>query len=68
MSEKVKAHAAITQYGFEYGSALVERCVDYGNGAVVVTIKTPKHTIDVYVTKTGKVRICTGGMEVLMPR
>lgn len=64
MTDKDKAPAAITEFGFQFGAALVERCADWGKGKVLVKIKTPKQTIDVYVTKTGKVRIYTGGMEM----
>lgn len=47
-----------TTYGFIYGSATVERCMsDEKKGWVVIGIKTPKADIQVYVTKTGKVRI-----------
>ncbi len=47
-----------TTYGFIYGSANVERRMsDEKKGWVVIGIKTPKADIQVYVTKTGKVRI-----------
>lgn len=49
-----------TQYGFEYGPALVERCCsDEKKGWVVMNITTKKHPygIKVYVTKSGKVVI-----------
>ena len=63
-------HYKETKYGFEFGSAIIERCIS-DKGWVTVSIKTPKHLnppIAVYVTKTGKVRIfCKGewkNMEV----
>ena len=47
-----------TAYGFEYGAAAVERvCADEKKGWVVISVKTPKCELEVYVTKTGKVRI-----------
>ncbi len=53
-------HYAETKYGFEYGSAKVVRFAsDDSKGWVIIGIETPKyqHAIQVYVTKTGKVRI-----------
>lgn len=55
-------HYAETKYGFEYGSAKVVRLFsDENKGCVTIGIGTPKHKhsggIQVYVTKTGKVRI-----------
>jgi hypothetical protein len=45
-------------YGFEYGSVKVTRCMsDEKKGWVVIMIETPKASIQVYVTKTGKVRV-----------
>jgi hypothetical protein len=51
-----------TAYGFQFGAALVERaCSDDKRGWVVLTLCTPKHDgiarLQIYVTKTGKVRI-----------
>ena len=47
-----------TKYGFDYGSAKIERkCSDDKKGWVCIGIETPKATLSVYVTKTGKVRI-----------
>ncbi len=46
------------QYGFQYGAAKVTRLFsDEKKGWVTLGIETPKQTIQVYVTKTGKVRI-----------
>ena len=53
---------AITQHGFEYGPLIVSRtCSDEKKGWVIVSIMTTKETLQVYVTKTGKVRIHGGG-------
>lgn len=46
------------QYGFQYGSAKVTRLFsDEQKGWVAIGIQTPKSIIQVYVTKTGKIRI-----------
>ncbi len=51
-------HFKETQYGFEYGAATIERCIsDEKKGWVVLLLKTPKSTHQLYITKTGKVRI-----------
>jgi hypothetical protein len=53
-----------TTYGFKYGAAEVTRCCsDDKKGWVVIGLRTDKVVIDIYVTKTGKVRIHSGGME-----
>jgi len=49
-----------TQYGFEFGAANIERCMSHEKqGWVILTLKTPRHKngIQLYVTKTGKVRV-----------
>lgn len=52
-----KIHYAETRYGFQYGAADVSRLTsDDRKGWVVLQIKTPKTTLQVYVTKTGKLR------------
>lgn len=48
-----------TQYGFKWGSLELERaCSDEKKGWVIALIKTKKYPqgIQIYVTKTGKVR------------
>ena len=54
-------HFKATKFGFEYGAAKVFRCHSGDRGEVVITVETPKHpgseAIQVYVTKTGKVRV-----------
>ena len=45
-------------YGFRYGSAEVTRLVsDHAKGWVLVGVKTPKQEIQIYVTRTGKIRV-----------
>lgn len=52
-------------YGFEYGSAEVTRiCSDKKRGWVVVQVDTPKNNVQVYVTKTGKVRVYFDHVEM----
>ena len=47
-----------TEYGFDYGAAKVTRCCsDEKKGWVTLQIETPKQSIQVYVTKSGKIRI-----------
>ena len=51
-----------TQYGFEWGSASISRFFsDTKKGWVTIGIETPKYkghnNIQIYVTKTGKVRV-----------
>jgi hypothetical protein len=51
-------HFKEIQYGFEYGAAKVERIAsDEKKGWVYLAVSTPKHRIEIYVTKTGKVRV-----------
>ena len=47
-----------TDHGFVFGAAdVVCLCADERNGWVLISVKTPKNEIQVYVTKTGKIRI-----------
>ncbi len=53
-----------TEFGFKYGSAEVTRIAsDPQRGCVVIEIKSPKKWIQVYVTKTGKMRAFTNGKK-----
>ena len=57
-----------TQFGFEYGAAEVCRlCDDKRQGWVFIGLATPRYqhdnNIQIYVTRTGKVRIYSGGQE-----
>ena len=59
-------HYLETKYGFEYGAAIVERTAsDEHKGWVLLTVKTPKTELQVYVTKTGKVRVYEGSQELI---
>jgi len=57
-------HYAETEYGFEYGAAKVTRITsDKKRKWIVLGIETPKTRLQVYVTKTGKVRVHSEGAE-----
>jgi len=73
MTHKKKASTAIPyaelQYGFQYGAAKVTRvCSDDQKGWVVLGIETPRQQIQVYVTKTGKIRIFENNVELARQR
>lgn len=54
-----------TYYGFSWGSLDVERAFsDEKKGWVTLTLRTPKADLQVYATKTGKVRIFNGSKEL----
>lgn len=51
----IPAHA--TNYGFQFGAVLVERmCSDPKKGWTMLSLKTPKGEVQVYITRTGRVR------------
>ena len=51
-------HYKETEFGFEYGAADVTRIhSDEKTGAVWIGVRSPKRELQVYVTKTGKVRV-----------
>ena len=51
-------HYAETKYGFDWGAAKITRCFsEPKKGWVTLIVETPKVTLQIYVTKTGKVRI-----------
>lgn len=48
----------LSEYGFEWGAAIVERLFsNKGSGWVTIGLRTEKESFQIYVTKTGKVRI-----------
>lgn len=49
-------HYKETQYGFEYGAAEITR-IWSDKGRVCIGIETPRENLDVYVTRTGMVRV-----------
>ena len=63
-------HFKETQYGFEWGGAKIERGVsDEKYGWITLTLTTRKYPngIQIYVTKTGKVRIHSDVGEEWLP-
>jgi hypothetical protein len=51
-------HYAETRYGFDWGAAQIERCFsDHRRGWVTLRVITKKHDLQIYVTKSGKVRV-----------
>lgn len=58
-----------TSYGFKWGGAEVERITsDDKRGWVIIGVKTPKHRVEVYVTKTGHVRVSLDNLGTLEGR
>jgi hypothetical protein len=56
-------HYTETKYGFEYGAAHVDRLTDdERKGWVVIGVTTPRHALQLYITKTGHVRIFESGV------
>ena len=65
-------HYKETQYGFEYGDAKVTRITsDEKKGWVILGIESSKYSgnnhIQIYVTKTGKIRIHSNEGEWFPP-
>ena len=54
MTEPV--HTAITQYGFEFGAAKVERAASY-KGHVILHITTDRQRLEVRITPSGMIRV-----------
>ncbi len=60
MTKQTYIHYKETPYGFEWGSAKIERGFSNKNkGWIILLLETPKHKgtaqLQIYVTKTGKV-------------
>jgi len=59
----------IYRYGFSWGAAKVERLASsVKEGWIILGITTPKEDMQVYVTKTGKVRVWSPGGEWAQPK
>ena len=55
---------ALTEYGFRWGALKVTRLFsNRRRGTVTAELSTPKMNLQVYVTKTGKIRIHADGCE-----
>ena len=62
-------HFEETRYGFKWGSMEITRLFsDEKRGAVTIEVKTPKKEIQIYATRTGKVRITSREGEWLPPK
>ena len=58
-------HYSQTTHGFDYGSAKVIRLFsDLKKGWVVVGIESKKQQLQIYVTKTGKIRVFSKNGEM----
>ena len=63
-------HYKYTDFGFEWGAGKLERVFsDNKKGSVTMALKTPKYYrgIQIYITKTGKVRIHDENGEWIKP-
>lgn len=57
------------QYGFMYGDATISRVAsDMKKGWIVLELETSKEKLQIYVTKTGKVRITDANGNQLKQR
>ena len=57
--------AEVTNYGFNFGSVEVTRLFSRPeDGYVVIGITTPKGSLQVYASRTGKIRIFKAGKEM----
>ena len=57
-------HFKKTTFGFEYGNAKVTRLFsNEERGWVTLEVKSDKQAIQIYITKTGKIRIHSKGKE-----
>jgi hypothetical protein len=54
-------NGSITQHGFTWGCIEVERTADLSGGRAVLTVKTPRRRIEVYVSATGLIRVWQPG-------
>jgi hypothetical protein len=66
MKEDYEIPAHLTEYGFQYGAATIERLhSDPRDGSVVLSLTTPKtgagNMMQIRVTRTGKIRIFHNG-------
>ena len=64
-----EAKAAITKFGFSFGSINVERLCALPKGGAAIRVETPKMALTITATKTGKLRVTTdAGIEVLVTK
>lgn len=56
-----------TAYGFKWGAADVCRIASVDKrGWVVIGVTTPRHRLELYVTKTGMIRVSVDGERMVM--
>jgi len=63
MTDDMKSSAILTPYGFEWGAANVLRCFEH-EGRVCMKVDTPRASLEIYVTKTGLIRVWKDGKEL----
>jgi hypothetical protein len=51
--------SGITDYGFEWDNVEVIRTSELPDGHKVITIKTPRRSMDLYISRTGLIRVFT---------
>lgn len=62
-------HYKETKYGFEWGAAKIERLFsDERKGWITLGVETPKNEMQIYITKTGKIRIYDARGEWIAPK
>lgn len=62
-------HFQNTKFGFEWGAAKVQRlCDDDKRGWVIIEIVSPKNELQIYITKTGKIRVLDKNGEWVKPK
>ena len=60
----MSAFLELRQSGFKFGAAeIIAMCADEKKGWSVTSVVTPRAVIDIYVTKTGKIRVHSGIVE-----
>jgi hypothetical protein len=58
-------HYKENEYGFEYGAMKVERLMsDDKKGWAILGVSSAKSKLQIYVTKTGKIRVHKDGVEL----
>lgn len=64
-----RVHIQETSFGFEFGAASITRiCSDAKAGWVLMLLRTPKRELEIYVTKTGKIRVLDASGEWVPPK
>lgn len=50
-------HFKLTQYGFEWGKAIVERVASTPKWGVVLDVRSSRHLVQIRVTPSGLIRV-----------